>query len=45
MEQKNQNEFLKLKNYSIFLLDLGLEASFSQENELGVEQSKIKEKF
>ncbi len=45
MERKNENELLKLKNYSIFLLDLGLEASFSQENDIGVEQSKIEEKF
>ena len=45
MEQKNENEFLKLKNYSSFLLDLGLNISFSQENDIGVEQNKIKEKF
>ena len=45
MEQKNENEFLKLKNYSSFLLDLGLNVSFSQENDIGVEQSKIEEKF
>ena len=45
MEQKNENEFLKLKNYSSFLLDLGLNVSFPQENNIGVEQSKIKEKF
>ena len=45
MEQKNENEFLKLKNYSSFLLDLGLNVSFFQENDIGVEQSKIEEKF
>ena len=45
MEQKNENEFLKLKNYSSFLLDLGLNVSFSQENDIGLEQNKIKEKF
>ena len=45
MEQKNENEFLKLKNYSSFLLDLGLNVSFSQENDIEVEQSKIEEKF
>ena len=45
MERKNENEFLKLKNYSSFLLDLGLNVSFSQENDTGVAQSKIKEKF
>ena len=45
MEQKNENEFLKLKNYSSFLLDLGLNVSFSQENDVGVEQSKIEKKF
>ena len=45
MEQKNENEFLKLKNYSSFLLDLGLNVSFSQENDIGIEQNKIEEKF
>ena len=45
MEQKNENEFLKLKNYSSFLLDLGLNVSFSQENDIEIEQSKIEEKF
>ena len=45
MEQKNENEFLKLKNYSSFLLDLGLNVSFSQENDIGLEQNKIEEKF
>ena len=28
MEQKNENEFLILKNYSNFLLDLGLNFTF-----------------
>ena len=45
MERKNENEFLKLKNYSSFLLDLGLNVSFSQEIDIGVEQSKIEKKF
>ena len=45
MEQKNENEFLKLKNYSGFLLDLGLNVSFSQDNDMEVEQGKIHEKF
>ena len=45
MERKNENEFLKLKNYSSFLLNLGLNVSFSQENVIEVEQSKIEEKF
>ncbi len=45
MERKNENEFLKLKNYSSFLLDVGLNVSFSQENDMGSEQSKIEEKF
>ena len=45
MEQKNENEFLKLKNYSSFLLDLGLYVSFPQENDIGVEQNRIEEKF
>ena len=45
MERKNQNEFLKLKNYSSFLFDLGLNVSFPQENDVGVEKSKIEEKF
>ena len=47
MERKNENEFLKLKNYSSFLLDIGLNVSFSQENDndIGVEQSKVEEKF
>ncbi len=45
MEQKNENEFLKLKNYNSFLLDLGLNVSFPQENDIGVEQNKIEEKF
>ena len=45
MEQKNENEFLKLKNYSSFLFDLGLNVSFSQKNNIGVEQSKIEKNF
>ena len=31
MEQKNENEFLMLKNYCFFLTDLGLNISFSQD--------------
>ena len=45
MERKNENEFLKLKNYSSFLLDLGLNVSFSQENYIELDQGKIEEKF
>ena len=45
MEQKNENEFLKLKNYSSFLFDLGLNVSFFQEKDIGIEQGKIEEKF
>ena len=41
MEQKNENEFLVLKNYSNFLVDLGLNISFSQENDLKIKQNKI----
>jgi hypothetical protein len=45
MEQKNENEFLKLKNYSGFLFDLGLNVTFFEERDIEVEQGKIKEKF
>ena len=45
MEQKNQNEFLELKNYSSFLFDLGLNVSFFQEKDIRVEQGIIEEKF
>ena len=45
MERKNENEFLKLKNYSSFLFDLGLNVSFFEEKDIKVEQGKIKEKF
>ena len=41
MEQKNENEFLVLKNYSNFLVDLGLNISFSEENDLKIKQNKI----
>ena len=44
MEQKNENEFLVLKNYSNFLVDLGLNLSFSKENDLKIKQSKIQQK-
>ena len=40
MEQKNENEFLKIKNYSNFLVDLGLNISFSKENDLKIKQNK-----
>ena len=45
MEQKNENELLMLKNYSNFLLDLGLNVSFSQLNDIKIKQSKIEKKF
>ena len=45
MERKNQNEFLKLKNYSSFLFDLGLKVSFFQEKDIKLEQGKIEEKL
>ena len=45
MEQKNENEFLVLKNYSNFLVDLGLNISFSEENDFKIEQSKIEKNF
>ena len=45
MERKNENEFLKLKNYINFIFDLGLNVSFFQENDIEVEQGKIEEKF
>lgn len=43
MEQKN--EFLMLKNYTNFLIDLGLNISFSLESELSTKQAKLKKKF
>ena len=45
MERKNENEFLKLKNYSSFLFDLGLDVSFFQEKDIKLEQGKIEEKL
>ena len=45
MEQKNENEFLKLKNYSSFLFDLGLNVSFFKEEDIELERGKIKKKF
>ena len=45
MDRKNQNEFLKLKNYSSFLFDLGLDVSFFQEKDIKLEQGKIEEKL
>ena len=45
MEQKNENELLTLKNYSNFLLDLGLNVSFSQLNDIRTDQGKIEKKF
>ncbi len=41
MEQKNENEHLVIKNYSNFLLDLGLNIFFSQEHDLKTQQGKI----
>ena len=45
MEQKNENELLTLKNYSNFLLDLGLNVSFSQLNDIKIDQGEIERKF
>ena len=45
MEQKNENELLTLKNYSNFLLDLGLNVSFSQLNDIKMDQGEIERKF
>ena len=45
MEQKNENEFLKIKNYSNFLVDLGLNISFLGENHLKTRQNKIDKKL
>ena len=45
MEQKNENRLLSLKNYSNFLLDIGLNVSFSQLNDVKVEKGKMEEKF
>ena len=45
MEQKNENELLMLKNYSNFLLDLGLSVSFSQLNDIKMDQGIIEKKF
>ena len=45
MEQKNENELLMLKNYSNFLLDLGLSVSFSELNDIKMDQGIIEKKF
>ena len=45
MEQKNENAFLMLKNYSNFLVDLGLNISFSQENDLKIKLCKKEKNF
>ena len=45
MEQKNENEFLMVKNYTNFLVDLGLNISFSKKKYLKIKQSKIEENF
>ena len=45
MEQKNENDFLVLKNYCNFLLDLGLNFSFSQEDNLKLKPGKIEKNF
>ena len=44
MEQKNEIEFLMLKNYSNFLVDLGLNFHFSQINNLKISLGKIDKK-
>ena len=41
MKQKNENELLVLKNYSNFLVDLGVNISFFQEYDFKIKQSKI----
>ena len=45
MEQKNENELLLIKNYSNFLIDLGLNISFSLEHDLKNKQSKPEKNF
>ena len=45
MEQKNVNEFLTLKNYSNFLVDLGLNIFFSQEKDLKIKLCKKEKNF
>ena len=45
MEQKNENDFLVLKNYCNLLLDLGLNFSFSQEDNLKLKPGKIEKNF
>ena len=45
MEQKNENEFLLIKNYSNFLTDLGLNISFSLEHDLKNKQSNPEKNF
>ena len=45
MEEKNENEFLMLKNYSNFLVDLGLSVSFFQQDELEKKNSKVEKNF
>ena len=41
MEQKNENEFLMLKNYCNFLIDLGLNVNFFQDKNINKKYSKI----
>ena len=45
MEQKNENDFLILKNYTYFLLDLGLNLSFSKDNDLKIKPRTIEKNF
>ena len=45
MEQKNENKILMLKNYCNFLVDFGLNVSFSQPNDMKIKQSKIESKI
>ena len=43
MEQKNENDLLMLKTYNKFLIDLGLNISFSNENDIKIKKVKIKQ--
>ena len=45
MEQKNENEFLMLKNYGNLLIELGLNISFAQEKNLKIKEGKIEKSF
>ena len=43
MEQKNENQFLMLKNYNNFLIDLGLNIFFSIEDNVNIKQNKLEQ--